>query len=243
MQRLAAVLGVLGEVVRELVLVQPELAAGVAHDQRATELRHPGPLDRVHDLERVLDRQSLGDVQEGAVAPEGGVGGLELVTVDRQPPRVPARDELRVLAEGLLQRAQDHAPLGELRVELDARDPVRSLHQPTGPRALGQRAGDDVGHLPPVRGDARGGALAERLERLQVEALQARGPEARPPPDGELELLVGGSGLLAQLLEARPAVARAGSVEGVVEGRLAVAPGLHLHRLSHGCGSGSPGTA
>ena len=50
----------------------------------------PGPLDRVDDLEGSSTTTPRGHVQEGAAAPEGGVGGLELVAVDRQALGVPA---------------------------------------------------------------------------------------------------------------------------------------------------------
>ena len=184
----------------------------------------PGPLDRVDDLERVLDDDALGHVQEGAAGPERGVGGLELVAVDRQALGVPALGQLAVLAEGLLQRAQDHAALGQRGVELDVHDRARALHDPPGARAVGQRARDDVGHDAGLDLAVAGSA---GLERVEVEALQARRPEPRAPPHGQLRGLVRLQRRLAQLLERAP-VAGPGARERVVEGRLAVAAGLDL---------------
>ena len=53
-----------------------------------------------------------------------------------------------MLAEGVLERAQDHAALGQRRVELDVDDRAGALHDPPGASAVGERARDDVGHVP-----------------------------------------------------------------------------------------------
>ena len=99
-----------------------------------------------------------------------------------------------------------------------------ALHEPPGVRAVGQRARDDLGHAAaaPAAIESR---RARGLERVEVEVLQARRPEARAPPHRQLRGLVAAQRGLAQLRQRAP-VARAGAGQRVVEGRLAVAPGL-----------------
>ena len=86
-------------------------------------------------------------------------------------------------------------------------------------------------------GSVRRGACdvlsATALERLEVEVLElvVQKPERRQ--HGSSSALVGAARAAAQLLEAAP-VAGAGAGERPVEGRLAVAPGLHLRRLTAG---------
>jgi hypothetical protein len=96
------------EVLREVVLVQLELAALLAHNERARVLCDAGAVDRVDDLERVLHDDTLRHVQEGAAGPERRVRGLQLVTVDAQALGIPALGQLWMIAKGLLERAQDH---------------------------------------------------------------------------------------------------------------------------------------
>ena len=197
-----------------------------AHDQRARVLRHPGAVDRVDDLERVLDDDALGHVQEGAAGPERRVRGLQLVTVDRQALGVPALGQLAVIAKGFLQRAEDHAALGQRGSSSTWTTDAVALHDPPGVRAVGQRARDDLGHRRARRDRVPG---ARGLQRVEVEALQARRPEPRAPPHRQLRGLIRLQRGLAQLLQRAP-VARAGAGQRVVERRLAVATGLDLHR-------------
>ena len=129
-----------------------------------------------------------------------------------------------MIAKGVLQRAKDHALGLQLRVELDVHDGARALHDAPRARAVGQRSRDDVGHsLWSRRGVGR--------QRVQVDALEARRPETRAAPHGQLEPLEGSLCRLAQLLK-RATVACAGAGQCVIEGRLAVASGLHLRRRS-----------
>ncbi len=72
------------EVAGEVVLVHAEVAAPLAHDQGAPVLRHARSVDRVDDLEGLLDRQARRDVQEGPAGPQRRVRGLQLVAVERQ---------------------------------------------------------------------------------------------------------------------------------------------------------------
>ena len=113
-----------------------EVARRRADDERAPVLRDAWRVDRVDDLERLLDDDALrARSRKAPPRPERGVGGLELVAVDRQALGVPRRDELGVIAEGVLERAQDHALLGQRRVELDVHDRAGALHDPPGARA------------------------------------------------------------------------------------------------------------
>ena len=195
-----------------------ELARAPADDERPPVLGDARLGDRVDELEGVLDDEPVGNVQEHPAGPEGGVGRLELVAVDRQALGEPFARQLGVALEGLLQRAQDHAALGQLRVELDVHDRAGALHDPPGPRALRDRALDDLRHA--LLADAR-------AQRVEVEALQARRPEARAAPDGQLGGLEGFQRGLAQLRQRAP-VARAGPGQRLVERRLAVAARLFL---------------
>ena len=195
-----------------------ELRPALAHDQRAPVLRAARPVDRVHDLEWLCDLQAGGDVQERAARPQRRVGGLQLVAVVRQALGVPLREQLRVLARGLLQRAQDHAAPRQLGVELDVHHGPVALHDPPGALALGERVAHHLRH-------AGIGAVVAHLQPVEVEPLEARRPEARAPPHRQLRGLVHRQRRFAQLLE-RAAVARAGAVQRVVERRLAVAPRL-----------------
>jgi hypothetical protein len=129
-----------GEVLREVVLVHLELAALPADHERTRVLRDAGAVDRVDDLKRLLHDDSRGDVQKGAARPERRVPGLQLVPVDRQALRIPALDQLFVIAECILQRTEDHAALGQLVVELDLDDLIAALHEPAGVRPVGERA-------------------------------------------------------------------------------------------------------
>ena len=133
MQRLAR------EVLGEVVLVHAELARRVAQNERAPILRDARTVDRIDDLERILDHRFRRHVEEGAALPEGGVGGLELVAVDREALGEVARDELGVLREGLLERAQHDSLLARLSVQLDVDDHAGALHDLAHARALGQR--------------------------------------------------------------------------------------------------------
>src|ERR1035441_1066868 len=94
-----------------------------------------------------------------------------------------------------------------------------ALHEPPGAGSVGERTCHDLGH------SARLGCPALSLQRVEVEALQARRPEPRASPDGQLRGLIRLQRGLAQLLERAP-VARSGPGERVVEARLAVATWL-----------------
>jgi len=169
-----------GEVLREVVLVQLELAALPTHNERARVLSHPGAVDCVDDLERVLDDDSPRHVQEGAAGPERRVRRLQLVTVDRQALGIPELGQLAVILEGFLQRAQDHAALGQRGVELDVDDRPSVLHDPAGVRPVGEGTRDDIRH--DARLDLNRIPRARGLQCVEVEALQARRPETRAPP-------------------------------------------------------------
>src|ERR1700730_16207348 len=160
------------EVLGEVVLMDAELARRPAQDERAPVLRHARRVDCVDDLKRLLDDYSGGDIQERPCRPEGGVGGLELVAIDRQALGEPWRDQLGMLAEAILQRAQDHAARAQLGIELEVHDRACALHDPPAACALGELARDDPRYLA-----APGGG--HYTQRVQVELLQARGPEAR----------------------------------------------------------------
>ncbi len=134
------------EVLGQVVLVHAKLARAVADDERAPVLRHAGTVDRVDDLERVLDDDARRHVQERPARPERSVGRLQLVAVDRQAAGVVLGDELAVVAEGVLQRAQDHAALGQRRIELDVHDCPGVLHDPPGTGPVGERARHDIRH-------------------------------------------------------------------------------------------------
>ncbi len=136
-----------------------ELRSALAHDQRAPVLRCARPVDRVHDLERLLDGEARGDVQEGSAGPQRRVRGLQLVAVIRQTLGVPLCEQLRVLARRLLQRAEDHAAALQLGVQLDVHDGSVELHDPPRAGALGERVAHDLrqrrrpwrGGAPPAR--------------------------------------------------------------------------------------------
>ena len=164
------------EVRGQVVLVQLEVASLAADRQRAPVLGHARPRDRVDDLERVLDNKAIGHVQERPAAPKSGVGGLQLVPIDRQPLGVPRFEQLRVLGRGLFQRAQDHASLGQRRVELDAHDrarrPARSV-LPSGGRGW---------RLPQNRGcPARAWGVLARCPRVEQPRRAPRRSSSRSP--------------------------------------------------------------
>ena len=223
------------EVRGEIVLVHAKVAGDTSDDERPAILRHSGPIDRVHDLKRVLDHQSVGDVQERPAGPEGGVGGLQLVAVDRQSLGVPLLEQLCVLTGRVFERAQDHAALGQPRVDFDVDDRRVELHDPPGAGTVGNRARHELGSACVARVLLRG-------ERLQVQLGEARRPEARAAPHRQLAVLERPQSGLAQLGE-RMSIARPVSGQRVVEARLAVAPrldgdGLRRHQRRPPGGSG-----
>jgi len=112
-----------------------------------------------------------------------------------------------VVAERVLERAQDHALLGELWIQLDLEDRAGALHDPAGARAVGERAPHDGGHGIGLAAPVAGGLHDQCVE---VEPLQARRPEPGSSPDGQLERLKGGERVGSQPLE-RPTVAVAGA--------------------------------
>ena len=86
----------------------------------------------------------------------------------------------------------------------------------------GSVRGDDVGH----------GARRRRIERVKLELLEARGPEARAAPDRQVLIFERAPRGVAEFLDAAP-VAGPGSVERCVERRLAMRPALRLSHSRH----------
>ena len=199
-----------------------EVAVGPPSDQRAAVLGQAGPVDRVDDLERVLHDEPAGTCRKAPPRPEGGVGGLELVAVDRQALGVPCADQLAVLA-----RTPPRASTGSRPARPAPGRAPRStiapgaLHDP--PRARAARAS--------VRVTTSGTPL---VAARSCSARRGRGSagsssRTRAPPDRAARRTRRPQRGLAQLRERAP-VARARARQRVVERRLAVAPGLICDR-------------
>ena len=122
--------------------MQREVAAAWRRSRACARTgRMPGALDRVDDLERVLDGQARRArtgtrrrVQKAALAASSlwrSIG--RRLEYQREASSVCSRD-------GLLQRARITPRSASARVELDAHDRAVALHEPARPRALGERA-------------------------------------------------------------------------------------------------------
>ena len=161
------------EVGREVVLAQAEVAVGAADRQRVRVLRGARLVDHVGDLEGLLDDDAVGDVEEGAAAPERRGGGLELVAVVGQARHEVLGHELGVIADRVLQRGEDHAALRQLGVELDVHHAGPALHEQAGELLALQGVGDDLRNL----AAARGGGAPGRRSRGRA-ATSSRTPSA-----------------------------------------------------------------
>ena len=148
--------------------VLADLALRVVADdrQRVRPLRRAGLVDPPDHLDRLLDALVGGHVDEHAARPQGGGARGELALVVREALREVLAHEVRVLLDRLLERHDDDAV-------------VEHVHVHDAGAAL-----DDQGSVLLVAEVELGepGLVALRLERVEIEAAQRRGPEAGATP-------------------------------------------------------------
>ena len=162
--------------------------------QRVRVLRGAGLVDQVGGLDRVLDPSVGRHMHECSAGPEGGGGGGELALVVGEAAHVELAHQVRVLLHGRLERAHDHALLRQLRRYPGVHRARPALDDQGAELVFAQRLGQQGRHLV-------GRLVAARLERIQVQVAQARGPEARPPPRGHGLGVVGLERLPAHVLQ------------------------------------------
>ncbi len=95
-----------------------DVRALLGDDQRPLELAHVLGVDPEVGLQRHLDLDAGGHVDEGAARPDGRVQRGELVVVGRDDRRPVLADEVLVLAKGGVHVGEDHALGLELLVDL-----------------------------------------------------------------------------------------------------------------------------
>ena len=178
------------EVGRQAVLADAALGELADHRERVRVLRRARLVDQVHDLDRVLDLDVLGHMDERAAGPEGGRGGGELALVVREPLPEVLLDQLGVLLDGLLQRHHDDPRVGVVRVD----DAGAALDDQPRVLLVAEVLADDLRQL-------FHRVVAARLELVQGELAQARGPEAGAPPVRQRLALEDLEGGLAPLLD------------------------------------------
>ena len=180
-QRLARALGVLGEVLGEVVLVHAEVAGRRRRARAcARTAPHRGGRSRRRSRRGPRRPRPAGTCRKAPPLQKAALAASSLWRSIGRRLEYQGRDELGVLAEGVLERAEDHAALGQARVELDVHDLAAALHDPPGARALGQRARDDLRarrrarRARPFRGPVEASASRSRLCRLVVQKPERR---------------------------------------------------------------------
>ncbi len=187
----------------QAVLADRALGVLAHHREGARVLCDAGLVDHVRGLDRALQLHALGHVDEGAPGPERGGRSGELPVLVGEPAHVPLAHEVGVLSDGILERAHDHALLGELgrHLHVDRRGAALDDHGAhlVVAKRVGQHRRPYVGRL-----------VVARLQRVQVEIAKRGGPEARAAPGGHRLGLVGRQRLGATLVQ--PAGDRGGLV-------------------------------
>src|SRR5581483_6713813 len=182
-----------------------DVGALLGDDQRPLELPHVLRVDPEVGLERHLDLDARGDVNERAAGPDGGVERRELVVVGRDDRGPVLAHDVLVLAKGRVHVGEDHALLLESLVDLVIDDLGLVLGADAG-EELALRLGDSqpiegvldvLGNLVPaaavllrgadevvdvvpvdlaqIAAPRRGRALLEVLERLEAEVAHPLG--------------------------------------------------------------------
>ncbi len=108
------------EVGRDEELADLDLGVLADDRERVRPLRGAGLVDQPDDLDRVLDLDVRGHVDEHAAGPERGRAGGELALVEREALAEVLAHELPVLLDRLLERHDGDAVVGDLGVH-DAR--------------------------------------------------------------------------------------------------------------------------
>src|SRR3954454_2015233 len=157
------------------------VGALVGEDQRALELAHVLRVDAEVGLQRHLDVDARGHVDERAARPHGAVESRELVVVRRDDPREVLLDEVLVLAQRGVHVREDHALGLELLVDLVVDDLGLVLRADAGEEvALGlgdaepiEGLLDVLGHVVPRALGALGGAH-EVVDLVEVDLGERR---------------------------------------------------------------------
>src|SRR4051812_40229817 len=157
------------------------VGALVGEDQRALELAHVLRVDAEVGLQRHLDVDARGHVDERAARPHGAVESRELVVVRRDDRREVLLDEVLVLAQRGVHVREDHALGLELLVDLVVDDLGLVLRADAGEEvALGlgdaepiEGLLDVLGHVVPRALGALGGAH-EVVDLVEVDLGERR---------------------------------------------------------------------